>query len=137
VVPLDPPGLFKRWQAGDYDAIYFALQASSTDPALNGELWLSSGPLHFWNPSQPTPATPWERRIDELMHVQATDMNLARRQQAFAEVQKILGEELPSIYFVAPRVTLATSARVMNPTPAPQIPQLLWSADTLASAAAR
>jgi peptide/nickel transport system substrate-binding protein len=137
VVPLDPPGLFKRWQAGDYDAIYFALQASSTDPALNSELWLSSGPLHFWNPSQPTPATPWEGRIDELMHVQATDMNLARRQQAFAEVQKILGEELPSIYFVAPRVTLATSARVMNPTPAPQIPQLLWSADTLASAAAR
>jgi peptide/nickel transport system substrate-binding protein len=133
IVPLDPGGLFQRWQAGDYDAIYFGLQASSTDPALNPEFWLSSGPYHFWNPGQPKPATPWERRVDELMHEQMTATDLATRQRAFAEVQRILGEELPVIYFVAPRVTLATSPRVVNATPAPQIPQLLWSADNLAS----
>ena len=133
VVALDPRGLFKRWQAADYDAIYFGLQASSTDPALNRDFWLSSGPYHFWNPGQRTPATPWERRIDDLMHEQMTAGDLAARQRAFAEVQKILADELPSIYFVAPRVTLATSSKVVNPTPAPQGPQLLWSADTLAA----
>jgi len=137
VIALDPGGIFQRWKAGDYDAIYFGLQASSTDPALNPEFWLSSGPYHFWNPGQSTPATPWERRIDELMREQTTAPDLSRRQRAFAEVQRILGEELPSIYFVAPRVTLATSPRVLNATPAPQIPQLLWSADTLASGASR
>jgi peptide/nickel transport system substrate-binding protein len=133
VVPLDPGGIFQRWSAGDYDAILFGLQASSTDPALNSELWVSSGAYHFWNPAQKTPATEWEARVDALMREQATARNLADRQRAFAEVQRILGEELPSIYFVAPRVTLATSRRVANPTPAPQIPQLLWSADTLAA----
>ena len=57
--------------------------------------------------------------------------------EAFAEVQRILGEEVPSIYFVAPRVTLAVANRVVNPVAALQIPQLLWSADTLAAAAPR
>ena len=32
IVPLDPKGLQQRWIAGDYDAIYFGLQSSSTDP---------------------------------------------------------------------------------------------------------
>ena len=137
VVSLDPNGIFQRWKAGDYDAIYFGVQASSTDPALNADFWLSSGAFHFWNPSQSSPATPWERRIDELMREQATAPHLPRRQRAFAEVQRILADELPSIYFVAPRVTIATSRRVVNAAPAPQIPQLLWSADTLASAQSR
>jgi hypothetical protein len=43
-----------------------------------------------------------------------------------------VGEELPAIYFVAPKVTLATTTRVTNATPALQLPQLLWSADSLA-----
>jgi peptide/nickel transport system substrate-binding protein len=134
IVSLDPGGIFKRWQSGDYDAIYFGLQASSTDPALNPDFWLSTGPYHFWNPAQKAPATPWEQRIDELMRQQAAAARLEERQRAFAEVQRIMGDELPSIYFVATRITLATSPRVRNATPAPQIPQLLWSADTLAAA---
>jgi peptide/nickel transport system substrate-binding protein len=132
IVPLDPGGLRQRWMAGDYDAIYFGLQTSSTDP--DPDFWLSSGPYHFWNPQQPVPATPWERRIDELMREETSASDLSQRQRAFAEVQQIFGEELPSIYFVVSRVTLATSARVINPTPAPLVPHLLWSADTLAVA---
>ena len=132
IVPLDPGGIGQRWKAGDYDAIYFGLQASSTDPALNPDFWLSSGPYHFWNPSQKAPATPWEQKIDELMRTQASALDLKQRQQAFVEVQRILEEEVPSIYFVAARVTIATSPRVANPTPVPQAPHLLWSADTLA-----
>ena len=42
-------------------------------------------------------------------------------------------DELPALYFVAPKITIAISSRVVNPRPALQIPQLLWSADTLAS----
>ena len=132
IVPLDPGGIGQRWKAGDYDAIYFGLQASSTDPALNPDFWLSSGPYHFWNPSQKAPATPWEQKIDELMRTQASALDLQQRQQAFVEVQRILEEEVPSIYFVAARVKIATSPRVANPTPVPQAPHLLWSADTLA-----
>ena len=68
------------------------------------------------------------------MGEQSQEPDLARRQRAFAEVQRILGEELPAIYFVASRVSIATTTRVLDPTPALQLPQLLWSADTLAVA---
>ena len=131
IVPLDPKGLHQRWIAGDYDAIYFGLQTSSTDP--DPDFWLSSGPFHFWNPAQASPATSWERRIDELMREQATTPDLTKRQKAFAEVQQIFGDELPAIYFVVSKVMLATSRRVANATPAPLAPHLLWSADTLAA----
>jgi peptide/nickel transport system substrate-binding protein len=132
---LDPNGIMARWQAGDYDAIYMGVQASSTDPAIGtADFWLSSGPFHFWSPGQKTPATPWEARIDELMRKQASAQTLSERQQLFAEVQKIFGDELPAIYLVAPRVTLAVSGNLQNPRPALQIPQLLWSADTLRAA---
>ena len=131
IVPLDPKGIRQRWIKGDYDAIYFGLQTSTTDP--DPDFWLSSGIYHFWHPTQSTPATPWERRIDELMREQATAADLPQRQRVFAEAQKILAGEQPSIYFVASRVTLATSPRVTNPTPAPLAPHLLWSADTLAA----
>jgi peptide/nickel transport system substrate-binding protein len=137
IVPLDPQGLFARWQQGDYDAIYFGLQASSTDPALNPDFWFSSGAMHFWNPRQKTPATPWEARVDALMREQATSADLPARQKAFAEVQRILGEELPMIYFVAPKVTLATTPRVGGASPSLQIPHLLWAADTLTATATR
>lgn len=135
VVALDPQSIVARWEARDFDAIYFGFQASSTDPSLNGDFWFSRGAFHFWNPRQPSPATPWERRIDDLMRKQSAEQELDLRQQAFAEVQKIMAQELPSLYFVAPRVTVATSPRVQNIAPALQIPQLLWSADTLMSSA--
>jgi len=136
LVTLDPGGIVKRFGDGDYDSIYFGIQASSTDPSLNLDLWLSSGHNHFWNPGQRVPATEWEKRIDELMQEQSQARDLAQRKRAFADVQRILGEELPIIYFVAPRVTIATTPRVLGPTPVLQLPQLLWSADTLASATA-
>jgi peptide/nickel transport system substrate-binding protein len=132
LVTLDPPGIVQRWSKGDYDSIYFGVQASSTDPALNLDFWLSSGDLHFWNPSQALPETEWEKRVDELMREQAAASDLAGRLRAFSEVQRIMGEELPAIYFVAPKVTLATTTRVTNTTPAQQLPQLLWSAESLA-----
>jgi peptide/nickel transport system substrate-binding protein len=134
VVGLDLGGIGKRWQSGDYDSIFHGFQASSTDPTMNLDYWLSSGNSHVWNPGQKTPATDWERRIDDLMRQQTATLDLATRQRLFAEAQQVLLQELPALYFVAPKVTLALSARVANATPAPQIPQILWSADTLAVA---
>jgi peptide/nickel transport system substrate-binding protein len=133
IVPLDPGALFARFAKGDFDAIYYGIQSSAIDPALSPGFWLSSGDYHFWNRNQKTPATDWERRIDDLMRQQAETFNLDERRRLFTEVQRIFVDEMPAIYFVTPKVTLAVSARVLNPQPAPQIPQLLWSADSLAA----
>ena len=55
----------------------------------------------------------------------------AERQRLFVEVQKIFGENLPAIYFVAPNVTIALSRRVGGAVPGVLDPKILWQADTL------
>jgi peptide/nickel transport system substrate-binding protein len=132
VVGLDPQSIQRRVGAGDYDSVYFGFQSSSTDPALNAEFWLSSGVYHIWNPEQRTPATEWERRVDDLVRQHIEQRDVTERKRLIAEAQRILGEELPAIFFVAPKVVLAVSTRVTNTTPALLTPQLLWAADTLA-----
>ncbi len=132
IVGLEPGGIFARWGSGDYETVYHGIQASSTDPSIGmADFWFSSGSFHPWDPGQKSPATEWEARIDDLMRKVATAPTLTERQQLYAQVQKIFGEEQPAIYLVAPRVTLAVSNRVANPQPALQVPQLLWSAETL------
>jgi len=130
VVPLDPPSLGGRFAKGEYETIYHGFQTSALDPALTLDFWLSSGSGHVWNPEQKTPGTPWERQIDDLMRQQAAAPTLVERQRLFGEVQKIFGENLPAIYFVAPNVTIALSRRVGGAVPGVLDPKILWQADT-------
>jgi peptide/nickel transport system substrate-binding protein len=102
---------------------------------LTPELWFSSGGMHYWNPAQPKPATDWERRVDDLMNRIAVSLDTKERQRLFAEVQRIYADEMPVMSFVAPKVMIAISSRVVNARPVPQIPQLLWSAETLGARA--
>lgn len=131
VVELDPASIFARYGAGDYDSIYYGFQASALDPAMNMDFWSSAGSNHVWNAGQKTPATPWEAEIDRLMAKTAAPGPLAERQQAFAEVQRIFGEHLPAIYFVAPKVTIAMSRKVGGAQPVILDPKVLWNADAL------
>jgi peptide/nickel transport system substrate-binding protein len=131
VVDLDPQSLFGRYGAGDWESICYGFQRSTMDPAMSLDFWLSSGDLHPWNPNQPSPATPWEKQIDDLMQKQVAAPTLAERQQLFAEVQRIFGENLPGIYFVAPKITIAMSRRVGGAVPVLLDPKILWAADAL------
>jgi peptide/nickel transport system substrate-binding protein len=133
VVALDPGSLVQRFAAGNYDAIYFGVEASSTDPANNLDFWLSTGSFHVWNPEQKTPATDWERRIDQLMQQQIATTDENERKRVFTEVQQIFADHIPIIYLAAPRLVVAMSPRVVNAHPAPLKPLVLWNADTLAA----
>ena len=55
-----------------------------------------------------------------------------RRLDLFDEVQILFAENLPALYFAAPRLSVATSARMANIEPSLLAPHVLWSADTLA-----
>ena len=132
VVPLDAAAVIDRFLNGKYDAVYFSVVRSDLDPGMNPDFWFSSGSAHVWNLEQKTPATDWERRIDELMTRQIASPDLSERKRLYDEVQKIFTEHLPIVYFVAPRIYVAHSARVTNVTPSEYRPQLLWRPDTVA-----
>jgi len=131
VVELDPQSIFGRYAAGDWESICYGFQTSAFDPAMNLDFWLSSGDNHVWNPNQPTPSTPWEKQIDDLMQKQIAAPTLAERHQLYAEAQRIFGEHLPGIYFVAPKITIAMSRRVGGAMPVLLDPKILWAADGL------
>jgi peptide/nickel transport system substrate-binding protein len=95
------------------------------------DFWLSSGQSHFWNLAQKAPATEWERQIDMLMTQQASTIDLARRHEIFNSVQKIFAENLPVLYFAAPRLFYAHSTRVVGVVPSVLRPPVLWNADSL------
>lgn len=132
VVALETNTVFQRVMGGDFDAAFIGFGASDPDPAMSKDLWHSSGGSHFWNPSQKTPATDWERQIDELMAKQSATIDEQERKRLFNEVQRIFSENLPIINFAAERVYVGTSARLINARPAPTRPPLMWSVDTLA-----
>lgn len=138
VAPMDPNTVVQTFlRATGYDAVFFHVGTSDTDPAINPDFWLSSGSAHFWHVLQPpdarrTEPAPWERRIDELMARQMASGDEAERKSLFDQVQAIFAEHRPVLYFAVPKVVVAASSRVTNLSPAVSFPQLLWSVDTLA-----
>jgi peptide/nickel transport system substrate-binding protein len=137
IVPLEFSAMVARLLSCDYDAIYYRPVATHLDPAGNLDYWLSSGAAHLWNIQQKAPATEWEKQIDTLMHEQATALDLARRQEIFAEVQKVLAENVPVLYFASPRLYYAHSRRVRGVVPSILRPPVLWNADSFSVAGAR
>jgi len=132
VVMLDMSALLDLFEKGAYDTIYYYAPFSSTDPTLNADLWLSSGAFHFWNPKQAKPATAWEKEIDDLMEQLSTTTDMSSRVQKFRQVQELFDAHEPMVYFAAPKITIAMSARVTGASPAALQPQVLWKPETLA-----
>ncbi|HXE79774.1 MAG TPA: ABC transporter substrate-binding protein [Vicinamibacterales bacterium] len=134
VAPLEQGAMIKRMLDCDYDAIYMRFLATDLDPAGNLDFWLSSGSAHVWNRQQRTPATEWEQRIDTLMLEQAATLDPERRKTIFDTVQRILAENVPILYFAAPRIYAAHSTRLRGVIPSVMRPAILWNADALSVA---
>jgi peptide/nickel transport system substrate-binding protein len=132
IVPLEAGAIFERLESCNYDAMYMRPLATDLDPAGNLDYWLSSGGTHLWNMSQKVPATEWEKQIDTLMAEQARTVDPARRRSIFNDVQRIFAENVPVLYFAAPRLFYAHSTRLTGVSPSVLRPPVLWSADTLA-----
>ena len=131
VVPLEAATLFERLESCNYDALYMRPVTSDLDPGLSLDFWLSSGDAHLWNMSQKTPATEWEKEIDRLMIEQASSTDAERRKMLFNDVQRIFAENVPVIYFAAPRLFYGHSIRLRGVVPSVIRPPVLWNADML------
>ena len=134
IAPLEFGTMIQRMLACDYDAMYYRPVATDLDPAGNLDFWLSSGSAHFWNLERRLLPAEWQRRIDTLMLEQSAALDPGRRTQQFNLVQRIFAENLPVLYFAAPRMYYAHSTRVRGVVPSVVRPPVLWNADSLSVA---
>jgi len=97
----------------DWDAVIMGF-TGSFDPNNGSNLLRSSGNLHLWNPSQKTPATPWEAEIDRLLDEGAAELDVEKRRQSYFRIQQILHHELPLLETVRQKVAVAYSDRLRD-----------------------
>lgn len=115
----------------DYEAVFFGTLVSEPDPSSYSDVLRSNSPVHFWSPKQSTPATDWERRLDELAAQQARETDRERRRAQFREIQLIMAEQLPLIPVASRHIPVAADKRVGNYRPSPLPPFSLWNAEEL------
>jgi len=138
VVTLDFPALIERlMHTQDYEACLLGLENVDPEPNAMMNVWLSSSPNHQWNPSEKTPATPWEAEIDRLMNLQAGANSDVERKKAIDRVQQIVADEEPFIYLVYPNALVAVSPKLEGVQPAVLEPRLTWNVERLHVAGAR
>ncbi len=113
LVELDFPALVDRlMHTHDYEAALLGLSNVDVDPSAMANVWTSSSPNHQWNPSQKSPATPWEAELDQLTAAQATAVGYADRKRAVDRMQAIVAEQQPFIYLVFPNQLCAVATGV-------------------------
>ncbi len=90
----------------DYEAAVMVLEGMP-DAAVLRFFFESSGPMHFVNPYQKSPATDWEKRVDELYHLYATAPDVAVRDRAILDVQKTWVAAQPAFHLLNDRKLVA------------------------------
>ena len=100
----------------NWEAVIIGLTGSKS-PYFGQNVWLSSGSLHMWYPKQKKPATEWEAKIDELFNKASTELDPEKRDMYYKEAFKIIGEQQPMVFLVAPETLLAINNRLKNVFP--------------------
>jgi len=132
VVPLELRSLIDRvTQTKEYDACVLGIASFDADPNSDINVWLSSGGMHLWNPSQAHPATTWETEIDNLMEEQLAAPNYEQRKKRYDRVQQILDENQPMIFLASPDILVGAKNVIGNFHPAVLEPYALWNVEQL------
>lgn len=132
VVPVEFKAVTEGWaKSYDYDAILLGLSVTDLEPSTFGNLLLSSGDAHQWQPNQKTPATEWEAKVDQLFAEQAREGDPQKRKVIFGEIQRIVADASPIVPIVARHVVSAANTRIGNYSPSPIFPYSMWNADEL------
>jgi peptide/nickel transport system substrate-binding protein len=132
VVPLDFGSLVERiTKTLDYDAAILGFSNVAADPIEEMSFWLSSSPQHPWWPSEKSPATTWEARIDELELKQTSESSREVRKKEMDEMQRIVAEQEPVIYLVNPDYLCAIAPSVKGAEPSVAPPQIFWNVEWL------
>ena len=87
----------------EWDSMLMGLSGSNIFPSQGSNVWPSSSNLHLWYPSQESPATEWEARIDYLYNEGRFTVDKDRAQEIWDEFQSIIIEQCPWIYLMRSR----------------------------------
>lgn len=99
-VPLEFNTLVTKLNATfDWDAIVLGL-TGGIEPHFGKNVWHSTGGLHMWYPMQKSPATLWEKRVDEIFDKGVQELDENKRKILYDEFQLIVSRQLPLIYTV-------------------------------------
>jgi peptide/nickel transport system substrate-binding protein len=131
--PLAGPVLFEMLQSGfKFDAVVLGWGGGvPPGPTNSKNILLSSGLNHACFPSQQTPSTPWEARIDELVHKIDVSLDANERNQYYSEIQRIWSEQLPEINLVAQQEAVAYKNKFANVRPSPLPPRATWNSEEI------
>ena len=115
--PFDFPTLVEKLDSSyDWDAVLIGF-TGGLEPNNGANLLRSSGNLHFWNPEQPEPATPWEAEIDRLLEQGSRELDVQKRRQFYWRIQETLHDELPMIQTVRQTTFAAYKTILQNYRP--------------------
>jgi len=132
VVPLEFRSLLDRvTQTKEYDAGILGIASFDADPNSDINVWLSSGGMHFWNPSQARPVTAWEKEIDSLMEQQLVAPSYEQRKKLYDRVQEILAVNQPMIFLASPDILVGAKNSIGNFHPTVLEPYALWNVEQL------
>lgn len=113
----------------DYDSALMGFTGGG-DPSGGKAIYRSDGFLHVWNPRQKSPATDWEKRVDELMDLQETTLDEAERKKLIFKMQDIFSEELPLLYLITPMSYSGIQSKWRN-IKVPPTGSIIWNLDEL------
>lgn len=114
-----------------YEACLLGLGGGTPDPTTGLNVLRSSGRTHLWNPSQATPATEAEARIDALCDHLVTTLDTEEQRRIYFEIQDIIGEECFAIWTVDANAYAATGNRLGNWLPAIVDPKTTWNIESI------
>ncbi|MEM6793548.1 MAG: ABC transporter substrate-binding protein, partial [Acidobacteriota bacterium] len=131
-VPLDFGALLDRvYETFDYEMGLLGLGRGGLDPNSALNVWLSTGDSHLWRLSQGEGPTAFERRLDALLLEQMVEIDPARREEQVDEIQRLVSEEMPFVFLVAPNVLVGARRELGNFYPVAATGGALWNADRL------
>lgn len=122
----------------DFDALLLGWGSGvPPDPAQSKNVLLSSGRSHVWAPQQDAPATEWEKRMDELVTLNAAADDLEERKKHYHELLRIFSDEQPQIQLVVQTAYAAARKEVGNFRPAALHPMTHWNVEQMFKRQAR